>query len=1320
MQGDAGGRSKRRQAGGAATGGGMNFQAATTAIANVYMARGRPLLWLNGLVDDTPIAVDAETGGAGDDIRLLLKDTRTVEVQAKKGLQKGLELWEALLKISAAVSRGAADFGVLLVSPTSSRTITHSLAVDIVRIGDGRTDDLSSIAVEFLDKLAAACINAQDACARLRIQTVPALAVDQAAVLAARAELAHLCADETQIGGAWNALYTDAAKLIEHRGRRDVAAVLRLLVAEQIMLSTSTGSAPALLLAKLSHWTLTTHATFTIFGINTPLSINDAWIPLTATVRDEPEVDAASLEDALHRYQSWETRSAPRDARSVDPETLGRFVTKTVLVAGPGMGKTTLLKRIARRYSEDNIPLLRVRLSAVAARMRDGATFEEAVFHLGLGGSGITVADAQNARFPNWTLLCDGLDECGRLQEEVAEGVACFAAGHPDSRILVTTRPIGYRAAHFREWRHYDLPALDTLAVCANAAGLIEAIAPLDSELHVNAWDICQREFHDKIPATIVGRTPLLLGLSVAIIVRGKNLGTTRERLFEQIFELIDEAPNMRIPEPPAPATLLRRFLDILGWHITGQPLDSIWNTLKRCADDLANDTGARPFAAAADAERYLRYWQDVGMIERVGLGERQTLAFIHKSFGEFAAARYQRALSPIDQAQAVTSTLDAPAWNEVIRLTGLMGMADVIVSQLLIRSDEATDAKRMVLAAELMAEATPPPNPELRGKIIDQSFAIITGNRRQQAFNIGMPLVTAAKRFPDEVGPTAARHLGSENPWTRLIAWACSVAAGPEHYDLDELIATLRESVETLEPGFRQSLSGGMMLAGDAGRHIAESLVFDACGEIIDRAPAEVGDSLLPEILNHDNLGSLKFRTKVTELVRRKGRHYPVHGPEWSGRSLFDDRRYFEARKFKYNAIFDALDLDTAPAPCDDQRPRVLLHMSAFIEASQLNNIPVSDVWVWTRPYDRDATRAVLRGLIAVSGLDRDKLREEAVYAKRYLDTEAAANEDSFLFKITTQVDPPPVDWKRAKALGLDAGLIEAAVAHPSEWIKWAATNLLLAMLDPKALEDTARRLLDTGKALTLWAACGLAAELDRNCALALVLDRLAKPLVPGCRHLFDLLRTLNPAWSPELETAVYAGLFATDVNTATATATLLADMAGSALPQLVPLLEQAHAHWVVHEEPYPTKGGVIPTSPRAKIIEALHKIRPALYQEIKGYLADPRSEIRDFGAVTLAKRLQQPAGERLQFLSEIGKGELSSYVLSKVLREGIPLNPIELSSAEKLLLSERGSVRYSAMTLLTDQYLDCDRIRIHASALTRDNEQEIRDRAYAILDKH
>jgi hypothetical protein len=1289
----------------------MNFQAAVTAIATVYMARGRPLLWLDNLIDDTPVAVDAETGGAGDDICLFLKGGQTVEVQVKKGLRSGDDLWETLIKLAGAVTTGAANFGVLAVSPTSSNTIKDDLANDLIRIGEGRVDGVSAIAKILMSKLAAADISPAMACARLRIQTVPALAADQAAIQAARAELAHVCAADSDIGAAWKAIYADASALIEQRGRRDVASLLRLLNAEGISVAATANASPIQLLSKLSHWTLATHATFTIFGVDTPLKTDEHWIPLSAIVREDKANENTSLEEALRRYQEWETRSVPRDARSVNPETLGRFVTRTVLVAGPGMGKTTLLKRVARRYSEDQIPVLRVRLSAVAARMRGGFGFEEAAFELGLDGSGISVAEARDARFPNWMLLCDGLDECGVLQEQVAAGVARFAQGHSDSRILITTRPIGYNAAYFKDWRHYDIFALDTSVAHRTAAQLIQAIAPPGSDLFENAFEICRRELNDKPIAEVVGRTPLLMGLSVAILLRGQELGTTREKVFAQIFDLIGEAPNGRTPEPPAPAVLLRRFLDILGWQVTSHPLATIKETIDRCAADLAADTATSRIAAAASVERFLGYWQDVGVIERVGQGGQQTLAFFHKSFGEFAAAHYLRTLPATQRSQVIGEIADSVAWAEVLRLAGMLGMADFLAAQLLSASPE-----RLVLATELVAEADPPPSWPLRAKILEQAFAAVGGTQQRLAFNVGKPLIASARRFPDEVGAIASTYLDAKEPWCRLIAWACAVAAGPGFYDLDDLVGTLRDNVNAVGPTIKPSLGGGVVLAHGGEHALAEAFVLEASKEILDRAPAEVADALLPEVFNSENLGSMSFISNAKKLADAKGRKYQIGKQDrfkaaesW----LKIPTGLQEAHRTVYQLLFEALDLppDTAGIATETPTP-VLLHLSALVDASGMNEVAANDLWAWSQPFDRRSIIAALRGFVAATGLDRDKLRQDAMHARSYIETKS----DEFLYNITTNVDPPPIDWTRARTLGLDATQIETAITHRSHWLNWIAANLLNVLLDPDERQKAAERLFAVGRGRTLWAATALSKELGRNRALPMVFDRLGKPLVPGCEYLFELLEDLKEPWSPDVEAAIRTGLFAADVNTAEASAKLALALAQPLVPELTDVLDQAYAYWLKHEEPYPKNGGVIPTSPRAKLAEARTKLEVPSYETIKNYLNDTRSDIYGIGVRLLVERLQKPKGERLQFFNEVEAGDVPGRVVDRVLASGVRLSVEELTVAERLLVSPDKVVRYCAMTLLSEQYMDAENIQEHAKRMSEDSEPQIRNRALQV----
>jgi hypothetical protein len=1311
-------KKRRRIAGGAATGGGINFQAAVSAIAYIYMARGQKLSWLEKVVEDVPVAVLAETGGAGDDIRLLLKSGEIIEAQVKKGLRSGSKLWDSLTGLANAIKAGTINYGVLIVSPTSSNTITEELAKDIVRLGDGRSDNLSQIATQLIEKLNTLGLPPVECCKRIRVQTINALIGNQADIRAARSELVHLCADQTQVLAAWNALYKDSLHLIEHSGRREVSSVLRLLSSEGIMLAEKNFNSPMLLLGKLTKWTFATHAYFSIFRVNKALRTDEAWIPLRAIVQNETQAKIESLSDALKNYQSWEGRSVHRDAVIVDPETLARFITRTVLVGGPGMGKTTLLKRIARRYSEDHIPILHVQLIKVMLRMRTGSSFEEAIFDLGLDGSGIASPVARQTAFPNWLLLCDGLDECGKLQEEVAAGVARFTVGHPDCRVLVTTRPVGYDTAHFSDWRHYYLAPLEPSSATSNLTTLVSESAPEGSPLQDNTYALCAAELDREETSKVIGRSPLILGLAASIIVRGGHLGATKERLFEQIFELIDEVPNSRIPETPAPSALLRRYLDILGWQITVHPLSLINETLDRCAEELVRETGSKRLKAREDAEACLRYWHDVGMIEKIGHGCEKVLVFIHKSFGEFAAARHLSSMTPNEQHDTITEIIDDQEWVEVIRFAALLGLSNII-GDILISSDTTgpKGAKRIALAIELVAAASPPPERVLRERIIGESLKIVSSMRHSQAFEVGEPLIEAARRYPAEVGPPATGLLNHEQSWTYLIGWAAAVAAGPDYYRLDDLAGAMRNCIASKGPSMQSSLGGGIIvdLGGHGEQEVLLNFLLDAASVLLEQSPSNLTDSIVFDALYDPDLGTMNFLNKARKLLRSKGRieaagklDNKYNWPPFT----HDIEGYSKAESIAYESIFEAFDLPTTITE-NDSNPGVLLHFSAFLAASKFEDFPASDVRAWTRPFDNAATRETLKGFIGVSGLDLALLRSDANRARSYLRASGVNN----IYELTTHVDPPVINWTIAPSLYLDTTKIEAALYHPSQWIVWLAANLIENLLPQPQLKLTVRRLFERGKGHTLWAASGLAAELEQQQAVELLLERLSVPLIRGCEYLLKLLQQFDLHWGSDLSDILRGGL-TSDVDIAKEAAKLALNIARPGQADLAAILDDAFVYWVEHEEPYPTKGGIIPHSPRAELLEALMRIRPPNYSELRTHATDPRSDVKDIATSQLIERLRLFDGPRVQFLNDICSEALPANLLSKALEAMAPLNSEELALWEGLLASRNPKIRFSAMSLLHKDNLDPTHIRTHAQAMTGDNEQQIRDRAFRILD--
>jgi hypothetical protein len=198
------GRSGRPPGGGPAAAGGYNYQAAVTGIAMVHAISAAPLGWLHGLLFDAPCEIRSETGGGGDDLRLTFSTGEIAEVQIKKGLRGGKELKAALAGLAEDIHGGKIAFGCLAADPSSSRSITHSLAADLIRLAEDPGATVGTLAVAFRTHLLRNKMDIQSVCSRLRIVTVPALDGNDAAVRTAMAHLARVCAESSDATLAWD------------------------------------------------------------------------------------------------------------------------------------------------------------------------------------------------------------------------------------------------------------------------------------------------------------------------------------------------------------------------------------------------------------------------------------------------------------------------------------------------------------------------------------------------------------------------------------------------------------------------------------------------------------------------------------------------------------------------------------------------------------------------------------------------------------------------------------------------------------------------------------------------------------------------------------------------------------------------------------------------------------------------------------------------------------------------------------------------------------------------------------------------------------
>lgn len=1309
--------SKRRVAGGAATGGGINFQAAVTTIAFSYLLRGRPLKWVEGLHDDVPVSVAAETGGSGDDIRLLLRGGKSCEIQVKRGLRSGDDLWNSLIAMGRAIIQSATDFAVLAVSPTSSQTIQQELATAIVRIGEGRTDNLPTIATTFLNKVTAEGLNSRTICQAMRIVTVSAMQIDGASIAAAQAELGHVCRTDDQIQTAWNILYRDAVELIDRRGQRELSSLVQLLRTNKIRLSDNNAS-PAALLDHLSEWTQRTNATFGIFGVSKSLRLDKAWIPLQAIVRDDT-VHPVDLKAAVLAYQSWHDQSYSRDAMTVDPETLGRFIKLVVLVAGPGMGKTTLLSQIAHRYAADGTPVLRVRLSMVAARMRSGSTFEEAIFALGLDGSGISPRSAISAAVRNWVVLCDGLDETGTSQTDIAAAAERFAEGHPDCRVIVTTRPVGYHASNLRNWRHYDIMPLESSAAPAHLALLLREIGGEGSDLERAALTIATAELQEETAATVVSRSPLLLALGASVIARGGLLGASRLRLYERLFALVDDAPNMRIPDPPAQPAILRCFLDVLAWQVVADPIAPVDAILRRCANTLVEEADLKPLVARGSAHTFLRYWQDVGLVERIGQGDVETLIFIHKTFGEFAAGRHLAAMPLAARMSALSAIGTDNAWDEVLSFAALIGIADDVCTHLLTATGiDATGVARIAHCLEICGEAQAGPSDIYRKRIFDRAFEIVCSPRQEWAIEVGMALVPAARRYPDEVAPRFQLALANDQSWTRLVSWAALAASGPPFLDLDRLESSIIAESQQVDDGIRSSPGGGVLIGENAERDIAQLFVLEAGRQLLEHRPGQATDDLVVAAFRLEKLSTVGFLERATHVLEQYDKKYNLWPEQKPGTlaSLFLGPRsdYVAAQHKAYAALFNAIDPSGARSAAPQSGIK-LLHLSAFLQLCGFWKAPASDVWAWTYPFDPAVVHELVRVAITVSQLD-PKLLEDDVQVARAI----VANDDTLasLFRACSAVDAEPMDWRAAKRTRPDVIKIEAALYHSSQWVIQLAANLLHRIADDRTKRAIILRTIEHGKKKTLWAAATLATARGNPDVLRTIYKRLSQNPSPGCEYLVRMISRLDASLNEQLLLTLEICFLRGNVETAVAAAEVAVKLAAPEHMELFLILERAAKHWKINEDPYPTHGGVIPNSPRDKIAGASAAISAPDYNRLKLYVSDSRSDVREVGTKMLVERLREQADLASTFLTDIEEGRLAAHMLDNALAAGMNWDEATLARIETLLASPRVELCYAAMASLHAPYRAAEVIRDRAMKLVKHSNSQIRERAYRILD--
>ena len=1300
---------KSNTSGGAAGAGGLNFQAAISAIAYVHTLRGTPLQWTDDLAVGIPVGVSSETGGPGDDIALQLADGSIVEVQAKKGLSATQEFWSVVDSLSEGINSGRCAYGILIVCPSSSNTIRSDYARAVRRLSDGRYDNSSKQQNTLTEYLKQKGYDPAKICARLRIQTVAALSDQGDAIGAARAELGHVCADRSQIKSAWNALYTNALRAIESKGRRTSASLVSVLRSSDIAIRSDENDTPAAISQALLNWIDATTEEFFVPGIREPLSIDTAWLRLHASIGDTAIEHSSSMEDALQSYHALGEISVNKDEERIDAKTIGTFRKHCVVVGGPGSGKSLLTKVLAREFGKEALISLRVSLRDLSKRIEStGCTVEEGLLRLGLAESGVSPEQLRAVGLSDLVFLCDGLDECGNHQSVIASGLRNIVASSPSSRIIVTTRPIGYDVSELRHWRHYTIAPLDPdhavdhmETLCRDALGTIS-----DSEDQLRA-DI-NAQLDTSGAGKFISRSPLLIAFAAALFLKRKALGKSKTDLYTRIFKLIDDAPIPRKDSPSAtPKAIRDSVLNHLGWLASTSPLLSAKEIEEQCAKNIAHSSGEPPLKSMSLTQDSIAYWEEAGLIERIRHSGQDLITFIHKTCGEFAAARHLATIDETEARQLIEKDLDSPEWEEILDFATQTSRAKMIADAVIARAETAELSSHLIdRAFHVLARPEIRLAPSQVSAFLERMFTLVQSEDRQKAYRIGACIVNNDMGHIPEVAKRSEQLLEAQAEWSRLIGWTvlvCHFPARLDHHKLEEAVLHYAALGNDDNVFIRPRK---FFLGKRPDRALFELFLINALENSLESLTGERQDKLIGAVSRLEAKQTLGFMKRTESLLRRIGRKDALS----MFRTMQEIGRFHDVvkgfsqfetnyRKLREDVVADAFSAEATPGPSSAE----MKHLGAFFQLASIMETPINDIRVWEGDNELAHVHELLRAAAHIFGLSSERLAAEA--QRLCADTEIPS------------VDVAEIDWKRAQQIEFDNAVLEELVHHPSLWLKILAAQVLDHRLHGTERLKACKRMLDTGRNKTLHIVALMAAALPDHKGHGLILARLNESLTPGTRYLFEqLAKDKFPV--EQLHTDLLERGLLSSAKVAESAAKWCSTSVDRSDTWLLPVLQHAFDYWIENEQPYPKKGGVVPDSPRATLYRVMRTIDDFKFDQLTELSVDTRRDVSELAIQDLVRLVIGSDDDRNQLVGEICARRFPPALCAKLFDSSIPYSQDNLTKLCGLLADSDPDYRHVAIDILSHPGMNLvEAVRL-ATHMKDDADGSVRDAAYRCLD--
>ena len=904
----------------------------------------------------------------------------------------------------------------------------------------------------------------------------------------------------------------------------------------------------------------------------------------------------------------------------------------------------------------------------------------------------------------------DGLDECGDHIETIASSILQLVASHPSCRVVVTTRPIGYDTALLKDWSHYELFAPDSISD-GDVRKLIEAATGMDEVEREFAIDFARTQLKSTAVKALVTRTPMLIGLLAALSFNRIPVGDTKASFYAALIQMVQRAPNLRAPEKKEqPDAVLMQCLHVLGWSVLEHPAANYADMLNICAEKLQPLFGDSLLRVRVACEQALNFWEAVGLVERVRFRGLETVTFVHKTFGEYTAAKYLFDLEATARAAEIDSIARMQGWAEVLEFACDLGAADEVVGSIL-RS--ATGESGPIIRALTLLEKGPSAvESDTRTRLLNAAWAVVKAPNSRQSLRVGAALADCVPCLPG-AADAAAAALDDSQRWTRLVAWTCYLMAKPETLVLSKLTAFMDEYIASRRQ--LPEVQTGFDLY-DPINSLWRNLLAAVVKELVKQGIDLSAQAFVERLRDHATAGGLGYHGDVDDLlVTARWPDARKKLPKDYFGEFFTPERT-AGRRAHALEILGAL-AHAAPKSAYPQShvEQPLIQLSGFLSATAYMRIGDAEIAELGGAVWADAVQHVLTAILSVTGVDKEGFGCEV---RQRLAELSAPEADPFDFYDGLLELDAELDWKAAANLQLQCDLLERAMHHPSLWIVFLAANLLEQKLSPDEQRPAFVRLLEQGEWNTLRATSELVKGLGDDEARQMLESRLRKSLPNGCKFLFDALSELPVSTVGDAQLAILESGLTFGPHTATSATKLGAKYVHLAPREVSQLARNAFAYWLENDDP-PPRPEVVQHSPRADLLRLILSGGPIDEDFLFQALNDKRSDVSQIAREHALHLMSTSQAVREKTIGLVRSGFVEPTILRSALSKGVGFSDEELDQIVSCLSDPNPNLRHAALNVLSSRYLPQDRIREIALRLTSDPASQIRDRAYEILSR-